>query len=157
MEKVPSPSTSLISFLLLIIFLIPFIFYLITLQNTLKAISAENRKMQPSQVWLMLVPIVGIVWHFIIVSRISDSVKAEYLLRAIDLQESRPGYSIGLTMCIANCIALFSDLLGVVSSIAAILFLFCWIIYWYKVASFKKQITNSSLITLDAEINFKEN
>lgn len=156
MEKVPSNAASLISFLLLIIFIIPFVFYLITLQNTLKAISAENRKMAPSQVWLMLIPLFGIVWHFIIVSRISDSVKAEFLLRNIELKNSKPGYSTGLVMCILNCIALLSDRLGIISVIAAIGFLFFWIIFWSRVVSFKKQITNSSLITLDAEINSRE-
>ena len=44
----------LILFTLGIIFLVPYIFFLLTLQNTLKAISYENRKMPPANVWLML-------------------------------------------------------------------------------------------------------
>jgi len=35
-------------------------------------------------------------------------------------------------------------------------FIICWIIYWAKIASYKKQILNSSVITLDAELEAPE-
>ncbi|HVX52816.1 MAG TPA: hypothetical protein VHB48_21835, partial [Chitinophagaceae bacterium] len=41
----------------LCIVIVPFIFYLLTLQNTLKIISARNRGMKPDNVWVMLVPL----------------------------------------------------------------------------------------------------
>ena len=152
MENLSPGSTSLILFFVVILLIIPFIFYLITLQNTLKVISPENRRMTPSQVWLLLIPLFGIVWHFIMVSRISDSIKSESLLRNIELKNSRPCYTIGLTMCILNCISIFPKVAGILSSVATIGFLFCWIIYWYQIASYKRQIMNSSIITLDAEL-----
>ena len=151
MEQLPPNSTSLIAFLLLILFIVPFIFYLVTLQKTLKAISPENRKLAPSQVWLLFIPLFGILWHFMMVSKIADSIRAESLVRDIELKESRPAYSIGLAMCILNCTSLLSELLGMIDGLSGVAFIICWIIYWVKIASYKKQIINSSLITLDAE------
>ncbi len=40
-------------------------------------ISEENRKMNPSHVWFMLIPIFNIVWQFIMVSRIAESIGEE--------------------------------------------------------------------------------
>ena len=32
----------------------------------------------PSQVWLMLIPLFGIAWQFILINRISESLKSEF-------------------------------------------------------------------------------
>ena len=151
MENPSASEASLIFFLIFALFIIPFVFYLVTLQKTLKAISPENRRMKPSQVWFLFIPLFGMVWHFIMVSKISDSIKAEALLRNIESPTSRPAYSIGLAMCILNCTSIFPKIFGILSSITGIAFLICWIIYWSKIASYKKQILNSAVVTLDAE------
>jgi hypothetical protein len=150
-EELTPASASLILFFTILLFVVPFVFYLITLQNTLKAISPENRKMPPSQVWFLFIPLFGIVWHFIIVSRMADSIQAESAIREIELKESRPGYSIGLAMCIFSSLSIFSRVIESLASISALVFLICWVIYWVKIAAYKKQIVYSNLITLDAE------
>ena len=55
-----------IIFILLILFLMPTVFYFISLQRALEAISAENRLMPPGQVWLSLISIFNIVWMFFV-------------------------------------------------------------------------------------------
>jgi hypothetical protein len=117
------------------ILLIPFIFYLITLQNTLKAISPENRKMEPGMVWLLFIPLFCIIWNFIVVNRIADSIQAELHKKGINATE-RPAYNVGIAMCIIFCTT-WIPLLG---SVAAIGGLICWIIYWVKISEFKKTI-----------------
>ena len=54
------------------ILLLPQIFFLMTLQNTVKEVSVENRTIQPSQVWLTFIPLFGIFWHFFMVYKISQ-------------------------------------------------------------------------------------
>ena len=54
------------------ILLLPQIFFLMTLQNTVKEVSVENRTIQPSQVWLTFIPLFGIFWQFFIVYKISQ-------------------------------------------------------------------------------------
>jgi hypothetical protein len=119
----------------LIIFLIPAILYLITLQNTLKAISRENRTMEPGNVWLMLIPLFSIVWQFIVVNKIASSIRAELNARGVPVDQG-PGLSIGLAMCVLCCVSII-PVIGVFFGLAAFI---CWIIYWIKIAGFKKQI-----------------
>lgn len=120
----------------IIIGLIPVIFYLLTLQNTLKAVSPSNQKMPPGQVWLLLIPLFGIVWHFIIVQRMAESIKAELDMRGQAAREDKPAYSVGLAMCICQCCSII-PFLGWLASLAYIVL---WIIYWVRVAEYKRQL-----------------
>lgn len=116
--------------------LIPQIFYLLTLQKTLNEVSPQNQKLPPGQVWLILIPLFGLVWSFIVVNRMADSLKAEFISRGIQQSEDRPGYSIGLTYCILYCCSIIPFLGG----LAALGGLVCWIIYWVKIAGYKTQL-----------------
>ncbi|MFT3701216.1 MAG: hypothetical protein QM802_02545 [Agriterribacter sp.] len=113
--------------------IIPIIFYLITLQSTLSTISIENRKMPSGNVWLLLIPLFGTVWHFIVVNKLASSIKAEGDSLSIKLEEQKPGYNIGLAMCILNCLFIIPGV-NVLTSIAGLV---CWIIYWVKISSYK--------------------
>ena len=128
-----------IALLLVALILIPKIFYLITLQSTLKAISEENRKMPPNNVWLQLIPLFGIVWHFIIVKNMADSISAEANLKNIKIDEQKPAYNIGLAMCILNCFFII-PYLNILTGIASLI---CFILYWTKINSYKSKITSS--------------
>jgi hypothetical protein len=120
---------------------IPKIFYLLTIQNTFKKISLENRKMQPSLVWLSLIPIFGLIWQFIIVNNLADSLKAEFIRNNIENKENRPGIAVGLTFCILNCISII-PFIGILTSIIGIIF---WIIYWVKISGFKTKLDQTSI------------
>lgn len=135
------PSAAALGFLapmvliLLGVFLLPYIFYLITLQNTLKAVSPENRTMEPGMVWLLFIPLFSWIWHFFVVTRIADSVQAELAKKGVATSE-RPAYGVGLAMCILSC----TTWIPILGGLAALAGLICWIIYWIKINEFKKQI-----------------
>ena len=63
-------------FMLLGVALIPLIFYLLLLQNTLRLISPENREMPAENVWLLLIPVFNLVWQFIVLDRLTHSISA---------------------------------------------------------------------------------
>lgn len=121
-------------FTVLGITLIPAIFYLMTLQSTFDTISMENRKMPSGNVWLLLIPVFGIVWHFIVVKKLADSIKAEADSKGIKIAELNPAYNIGLAMCILSCLSLIPGL-KLFTGIAGMV---CWIIYWVKITEYKK-------------------
>lgn len=137
----------------LLIFLVPMILFLLTQQNTLKAIRPDNRRIQPGEVWLQLIPLFNIVWQFIVVSRISESIRNEINGRAEDSflgaanpifandVEPRPTYSIGLAYCILGLCGII-PLLGWLASLAALV---CWIIYWTQVAAYKNKFLNNPI------------
>ena len=116
--------------------IIPGILYLVSLQSTLNEVSIKNRCMQPGQVWLSLIPLFGLVWQFIMVSRIADSLRAEFDDRQIQIAELRPGYSVGLAYCVLFTCSII-PVLGFLTSIAGLI---CWIIYWVKTSDFRQKL-----------------
>ena len=127
------------------IFLTPVILYLLTLQNTLKKVKKKNRTIEPGQVWLNLIPLFNIVWQFIMINRIADSLKAEFSERNISIKEDRPGAQIGVAYCILNLCG-FIPMLGGLASIAGLV---CWIVYWVKISNYKNQLGEFNEDVLD--------
>lgn len=132
--------------------LIPWIFFLITQQNTLKLIQPQHRTMSPGEVWLVLIPIFGIVWQFIVVTRISDSIQRQLAAGSAFSFEGpsqeynsyeRPTYSIGIAYCVLFCCSIIPFL----GTLAAIAGLVCWIIYWVKLAEYKNKLQQLSYST----------
>jgi hypothetical protein len=112
------------------VLLLPTIFYVLTLQRALGACSPQNRQMEPGMVWLMLVPLVNIVWHFIVVSRVSGAMALEFAQRGIPTNDPTVGRQVGLATCILNACSII-PYVGILASIAGLV---CWIIYWMKIA-----------------------
>lgn len=139
---------ALFFFFLLLILLIPTIFYLLALQRALEAVSIENRKMPPGQVWLSLIPLFNLVWMFIVVNRIAESFSAECSLLNIPTAEANPTQGIGTTKNILRLCTMI-PLLGILAGIG---YLVCWIMHWVKVNEYKKLIlSNKDNIVLEAE------
>jgi len=124
--------------------LLPLIFFLLTQQGVLQDCKPENRKMEPGMVWLSLIPLFGIVWQFIVVGNIADSLKAEFAQKNINVGEDRPSYSIGLTYCILLCCCI----IPFVNFFASIGALVCWIIYWVKIAGFRSTLKSTPSATV---------
>lgn len=114
---------------------IPVIFYLITLQKALSRCSLQNRTLSSGLVWLQLIPVFNLVWHFVLVINIAKSLHAELKMRNI-LEEPNPGQGVGLAMCILSVISII-PYLGILTGIAAFI---CWIIYWVKIAEISSKI-----------------
>ena len=109
--------------------LIMYIFYLITLSQCLKQCAPHNQRMTPGEVWMVLIPFFGIVWQFIMVGRIADSLAAEYRMRGMEPEEPRPGYQTGITAYILMLIPLVN--------IVGLIF---WVMYWKRMSEYKKQL-----------------
>lgn len=123
-----------------------YIFYLLTLQNTLKLIAPQNRKMRPGEVWLMLIPLFNYVWQFMMSDRIASSLEAELRSRGLPVTP-RPTYNLGLTMSILLC----CNFIPVVKSFAGIAYLVLLIIYWIKINEYRRLFLSTPTSTGDAE------
>ena len=123
----------------LALFLIPFIFYLLTLQKALTRCSPENRAMNPGMVWLMFIPLFGLVWQFLIVINVAKSLGAEFQKRGL-AEEPQPGKTLGMVMCILWCCGII-PFLGILCSLGALV---CWIMYWIKIAGFSAKLAQPS-------------
>lgn len=114
-------------------------------QKLLSAIQPGNREMSPGSVWLQLIPVFGIVYQFIVVSRISNSIVNEIESRATDSvilpemsmsSDKRPLYGVGITYCVLFCCGVF-PVIGGIFSLAGFI---CMIVYWTQLASYRRQI-----------------
>ncbi len=140
-------SSGLFQFIFLALFLLPGVFFLLTLQNTLKAIAPESRRMAPSNVWLLFIPVFNIVWQFIMVDKIAQSISAECARLNIPVKENKPTYNIGLAWNISNFLFFIPIIGGLIS-------LLMFILYWVKVNDMKNLIkANQNDFMLDAEKN----
>ena len=118
------------------IFLLPGIFYLLTLQTALQRCSEHSRTTTPGSVWLMLIPLFSLVYQFILVAHIADSLRNEFLLRNITNQEPEPGQTLGIAVGVLSVVSII-PILGIFSSIAALV---CWIVYWVKISNYSAMI-----------------
>ena len=138
----------LIILVVCLVALVPLIFFLLTLQRTLAAISPENRMMSPGKVWLWCIPLFNLVWQFIVVQKLSDSIMLECQRLNIPTSERRPTYNIGLAYCITT---IAGGIIPIIGPLGAIV---CWIMYWVKVSEYKRLIhANQHNFMLDAEQN----
>ena len=138
MFHIGPPEFFVVSFIILLIFgifLIPKIFFCLTLQKCLIRCSPQCRTMIPGQVWLLLIPLFDMIWMFIVVSAISVSLANEFRLRNM-MREPEPGKSLGLAYCILNVCGLV-PFVGFLTWVPALV---CWILYWVKIANYSTEI-----------------
>ena len=120
--------------------------------------------MAPGLVWLQLIPLLGQVWQFFVVTRISGSIQSELesprgdsILGVSDVfmansARRQPTRAIGIAYCILYWLLLLAEfanegrpvgapapLLMVVGLFAWATFI-CWIVYWAKLAGYKRKL-----------------
>lgn len=137
----------------IIIFLSLYVLFLLTLQNTFKAISPENRLMEPGAVWRILIPFYNFYFVFVLVQRLASSIAAQLEASGEPVPNSRPTVNIGLLWAILTITNFFLNViefkdLGSSLSIASVV---CLVIYWISVATWKKKIQHHPVILLDIE------
>jgi hypothetical protein len=84
---------------ILVVFLLytaVFALYLLTLHRTLLRCAPDNRAMAPAKVWLQLIPVFGLAWHFVNVRVVGESLENEY--RSCGVLLHRPYQSLGISM-----------------------------------------------------------
>ena len=86
--------------------------------------------MRPDQVWLNLIPLFNLVWMFITVIRVRDSVRYEFQSR--DWAPNGDfGYGVGLAAAILSIVSWGP--LGLAAFV-------CWIIYWVRTSELKNEL-----------------
>jgi hypothetical protein len=119
-----------------VVFLVLGILFLMTLSRALNRCHPDTRTMEPGMVWLNLIPCFNIVWQFITVIRVSESLDREFYERRLDRRGDDYGKNIGMASCILR-------LLGGIPYIGALFGLaglVCGIIYWVKIAGYSRQL-----------------
>jgi len=103
------------------------ILFLLTLSRCLAQCSPRNRTMEPGLVWLNLIPLFDIVWMFVTIIKLSESLRNEYRDRGLPSDDPDFGQMIGILYMV------FSFVCGLIGIIF-------FIMYWVKIAGFKYQL-----------------
>jgi hypothetical protein len=121
-------SFSVWHWLIVLLVLVPSVLYLLTLQRAFEAVDPDLRPMSPGMVWLLLIPLVNVVWMFFVVNHLKTAYTkmgaAGRLTAASD-----GGYGVGLALAICMAASLV-PFLALVSLAALAL----WIIHWVMVS-----------------------
>lgn len=123
------------------------IMYYLTIQNTLKEVSPANRTIEPTNVWLMFIPIFNIVYGFIMYPKIAESLKAEF--------ESRNAPQTGdylKTLGIMMPILSIAGIIPVLGGLAGLANLVIWIIYWVKINEMKNLLRTTPKLEGSAKV-----
>jgi hypothetical protein len=131
------PTHLAVIFFLFGILLIPTIFYILTLQHALEKCAPSSRTLAPGMVWLLLVPLVNMVWHFIVVTGTAQTLANEFRRRSLPSPEPLPGQSIGMAMCICSA----CRIVPIIGLLAILPYLVLWIIYWVKIAEYSRSLS----------------
>jgi hypothetical protein len=126
----------ILMFVFSIFFLLPVIFYILTLSRALSKCSVTSITIEPGMLWLLLVPFVNLVWHFFVVIGLAKTLSNEFKMRNIPNMEPMPGQSIGIAMCVCTACGII-PVLGIFASLAGFVL---WIVYWAKIAEFSRML-----------------
>ena len=120
--------------------------YIITISNMFKKCAPNSRTMQPGMVWLLLVPFLNLIWNFMVVNAVSDTLTNEFRLRGVQNFEPNPGKQIGMPMAICGACGII-PILGI---LASLVYLVLWIVYWVKISGFSKMLDQTPAVVMPA-------
>jgi hypothetical protein len=119
------------------------VLYCVTLSRMLGRCSPERRVLTPGLVWLLLIPVIGYLWHFVLVISISISLKREFSARRIVVSDN-PGLTVGLPMCIAMIshliLIFFIPSPGLIKFLLISASLVLWIVYWIIISRYSGKL-----------------
>ena len=121
------------------IFLLPWFFFLLNLQTLLNTVHPANRRMSPGLVWLNFIPVFSLGWFIYTVTKVKDSVNAEFQSRAWYI-DGDLGYNVGLTAGILWVASFFIGWIPFIGCVLPLAGAVCWIIYWLKMSDLRHRL-----------------
>lgn len=115
-------------------FLIPQIFYILTLQKALEKCTPALRTITPGILWLYLVPFANLVMAFIIVFEMAKTLRNEFNRRGIFVADPKPGQTIGVAAAVTLC----CSIIPFVGFLLWLAHLVLWIVYWMKITEYSR-------------------
>lgn len=128
----------LIILFILAISILVAVLYLLTLSNTLKEVSPENRLVPYNNVWLMFIPLFNVFYAFYLYPKLCDSIKTEFEARGIE-EKGDYGKTIGLILASTNIIAFIPKVQDYIQLVSLVLL----IVFWVKISGYKNKLINT--------------
>ena len=120
-----------------------FITYL--LYAAAKRLPLEYQLMPAGQVWLILIPLFGMVWLFFVVTKLSDGYRNYFYAFGENIGDANRGVGLGWAICAAIG---WVPYLGVLAAIPALV---CMIIYLVKMSGLKNRIPDPNAVAFQPQ------
>lgn len=115
---------------------IPAILFCLSIQNTLKAIKSNNRKLPAYAGWLLLIPLFSTVWQFVVAVRLAKSIELE--LNDNGISRKQPTLYAGFALAIVQVCAYIPYL----NNYTVYIWIVCFLVYWAVIAAYKRKLTD---------------
>lgn len=120
--------------LFILLALLPSVLYVLNLQRAFEAVDPGMRPMTPGLVWLLLIPLLNIVWMFFVVGHLKTGYTR--MSAAGRLTAASDGaYGIGLALAIFMAASVV-PFLGMLALPALVL----WIVHWVQVSKVRRLV-----------------
>lgn len=134
-------SFSVWHWLIVLLMLLPSVLYLLNLQRAMEAVDAELRPMAPGLVWLLLIPLVNIVWMFFVVKHLKTGyTRMSMAGRLTAASDGAYGIGLALAICMAASLVPFLGMLALPT-------LILWIVHWVQVSKARCLVKPTAAIT----------
>ncbi len=94
------------------------------ISNALERVPREHRKMEPGQVWLLMIPCFNIVWNFFVFQRVPDSF-ASYFASVGRTDAGDSGKQLGLWFAITRAVVVVPIVNYIAGPAALVLLILC--------------------------------
>ena len=113
-----------------------YVAFLAAVSRVLTLVSPENRRMEPGQVWLNLIPILNFVWLAATVERVGESLHNELTARGAVRKKEGYGKTAGLTALVLFATGMI-PFVGVVTWPFAVVY---GIVYWVLLGGYARRL-----------------
>jgi hypothetical protein len=130
-----------------------YVFFCISLVRAIHQVKPQNRTIEPSSIWLFLIPVFNLFWIFVIISKMASSIKNELEDRDYEVEEN-PGYNIGLLVAVIPfltyvfyLIDLFlikNQVITIIIGTLGIMRLIFFIQYWMKISWYRRVLETNA-------------
>jgi hypothetical protein len=128
--------------LVLVVVFIVYIAFLSTASRALNAVDRENRRMDPGQVWLNIIPLFNLFWMVVTVERLGESIRNEFTARGKHKASESYGKTAGLACLILTQVGVFFALIEARCGLVFWFFsLIYFLVYWVQISGYARRLT----------------
>lgn len=119
-----------------------YITFLAVAVRVLGRVEPVNRRMEPGQVWLNLLPVFNLLWLVVTVERVGESIRNEMAARGRHRKSEAYGKTAGLTWLALWGVGLLATVADAppLVILAWLFALVYWVVYWAQLAAYASRL-----------------
>lgn len=131
-----------------ILFVIAFAAYVVFLaaaDRAVKECEPENRRIEPGMVFLALIPVFNLIWLIVIVERVGESLRNEFIARGRHKRSESYGKTAGLACAVLVEIGIPFAIGGTPCALVFWFFAFIYgMVYWVQISGYARRLRSDN-------------